>query len=103
MKLLPENKKKAFGSLAVLILLVAATAYVYTRTLGRGGAPVTAPAAPVASRGSDLLLPYGRQMLPYGSQINTDVLNQDKFKALRPGPGLSVSSDQLGKADLFAK
>ena len=41
--------------------------------------------------------------LPYGSKIETGILEEDKYQALKGQPPLTVTDAELGKDDLFAK
>lgn len=40
-------------------------------------------------------------LLPFGTKIDSRILNDDRFTSLRAAPKLSVSAEELGKSDLF--
>lgn len=125
MKFLPENKKKTI--ILAFILLVSAAVIIYlnffqgnrqrkasvnpekvAEALNRGdeaarsGLPAANQSSQSSSGGvSDSSLFGG--LLPYGSKIDIHILNSDKFKILRGVPKVTVSPEELGKDDLFAR
>jgi hypothetical protein len=106
MKFLPENRKKTMWSVALIAVFIGATIFVLKGSSGGNtAAPGPASTSPSNVSGSTPVpVNLGSaELLPYGSKIDTKVLNSDKFKALRPTPPLTVSPAQLGNANLFGK
>lgn len=66
-------------------------------------APPTAPAASAPISPRPAISVPGTALLPYGSAINTAIFEQEKFKALKPAPPLSIKSEELGVEDLFGR
>lgn len=66
------------------------------RTVSETSAADTSSLKPVAkkSRGG---------LLPYGTGIETAVIEQDKFKNLRAATPFNVPEEELGRDDLFAR
>ena len=110
-KFFPENKKKQYLFLGVLVFSVSGIIYV-NFFLNRppkitGG---SAPLEPVVSTNQSVPstqppapAKLGRKagLLPYGSVIDMSLLDTEKFKALKVQPALIVNPEELGKADLF--
>jgi len=120
MKFLPEQKNKQIWSVALLLIAVAGIVYLNffsgppkaelvseeqiakTMTLGKAD---TAPDAsqPPSQTTSPAAKKSQGGLLPYGTKIETTVIEQEKFKILKPAPPLSVKPEELGKDDLFAR
>ena len=120
MKFLPEQKNKQIWSVALLLVSVAGIVYFnffsgpptaelvseeqIAKTMGLG----KADASPDASKPpSQTTIPVAKKsaggLLPYGTKIETAVIEQEKFKNLKPAQPLSVKPEELGKDDLFAR
>lgn len=118
MKFLPEERKKRFWSVAILLIAVGGTIYVQffsgpaknlrpKDTVYPPAVQPGSPAPPTAAGPASLPSAAGSAprstLLPYGNTINTALFAQDKFKALKPAPPLSVRREELGVENLFGR
>lgn len=98
MKFLPQNKKKTWWSIALLIFSVGGI--ILTFSLNKQPISVEGP-APVSGGTPPEESP--EVLLPFGNKLDLRILSDEKFRALRSVPSLSVKVEELGKADLFVK
>ena len=91
MQFLPENKKRTIVYLVSLALAVGGSAYLLLKN------PSAPPPPPSVSTGGT----RSALLLPYGSQIDTALIQGDKFRALVAPPPLTVQPEEQGKTDLF--
>lgn len=109
MRFLPEQKNKQIWSVALLLIAVAGIAYF---NFFSGPPKPQPPPKPVAAPpGAGAALPPAKQvvkksqggLLPYGTNIEIAVIEQEKFKVLKPATPLLVAPEELGKEDLFSR
>jgi len=111
MKFLPENRKKTLLALLALIVSLGGTVYL---NFFYGKAPDALPLIPANIFSGDLgeiSIPGSgpvadsqpSALLPYGSAIDTNVLEQEAFKALRSAPRVQVLPSELGKTNPFSR
>lgn len=122
MKLLMEDKKKQMIYLAVMLVSLGIMWWIW---FGGGGSPIPAvqpapvvnmvaptsttstPAVGMASSAIDagavmpLGLPAAMSQLPYGTEINTGVLEDERFRRLVSADSLRVSPEELGRLNPF--
>jgi hypothetical protein len=105
MRFLPQNKRRAFIYLAILLISGIGIAYLNVFKGSSGIPPAVSPvASPVTSPAQIASpLPAASRLLPFGSEIDTAILGNPKFKVLKAAPPLVVSPEELGKTNLFAK
>lgn len=94
MKFLPESNKRTIFSFILLILFVTATILVYQKNTSPKALPSSLSQAP-PSRPQP-------KLLPYGTKIDTKILESEKFKGLKSVPQVKVSQEELGKTNLFS-
>lgn len=93
MRFLPENRRKTI--LNVILLIAAMAGIVYFNFFLKK--PKTAPPP-----SPENLAEFRGGLLPHGTKINMRILDDPRFKNLKPGPKVGVDPSQLGKTDLFA-
>lgn len=98
MRVLPENKKKQFWSIILLLVCVAGIVY-FNFFVGSALPAVStkpAPAEPAKSTSRAM-----GEALPYGREIDLSVLGRDEFRVLKAPPPLGISPQELGKTNPF--
>lgn len=111
MNFFPENRKKTI--IYMVVLLVAISGIVYFNWFADSNlAPLNTPNSnptlvtppPAGNNRSEDQVPSvkpKRGLLPFGSNVDTSLLNNAVFKTLRSAPQLEVAPEELGRKDLF--
>lgn len=111
MKFLPENKKKTLISVILIIISLGGMLWINfgkkprlsvpTRTdLSMSQQPVGSDIETMTQQPSQV---GESNLLPYGAKINTKILKEERFQALKSAPKVTVSKEELGNADPFSQ
>lgn len=88
--------------MGLLAICLGGIVFIYFRYWRNGKTPTSTFTGSSAGTGSASgIVGLKGGLLPYGSQIDTGILNQQKFKALRAAPGVSITAEELGNQVLF--
>lgn len=117
MKFLPEEKKKRLRSAIILIISIAGIVYF---NFFSGPSAGSRRPANQAFPPADIVLPDASSQplapgsvakpaikksqggpLPYGKEIDTKILEEERFRVLKGATLLKVTADELGRDNLF--
>ncbi len=96
---MPENRKRTVIYLLVLLGLLVGIFWILSKNSSPASSTPQAGLAPGGLSSSSA----ARELLPYGSKLDTSILESEDFKALRAALPVGVTEEELGKSDLFTR